>query len=210
MSVIQHLINGEPVTDSGRTADVFNPSTGGDSRCRWPTAQPSSRRSPPPTPHFRPGATRRRPSALRSCSASGSCSRNTRRDRRSSSPRSTARCYDDALGEFQRGIEVVEYACAAPELLKGEHAKNVGPAIDSWSESSRSAWWPASRRSISRQWCRCGCSRWRSCAAILRTEALGAGPERLARDRAAVSARRACRMACSTWLTATSKRSTRC
>jgi len=41
---------------------------------------------------------------------------------------------DDALGELQRGIEVVEYACAAPELLKGEHAKNVGPAIDSWSE----------------------------------------------------------------------------
>jgi malonate-semialdehyde dehydrogenase (acetylating)/methylmalonate-semialdehyde dehydrogenase len=40
----------------------------------------------------------------------------------------------DALGELQRGIEVVEYACGAPELLKGEHSKNVGPAIDSWSE----------------------------------------------------------------------------
>ncbi|MFT5131926.1 MAG: malonate-semialdehyde dehydrogenase (acetylating)/methylmalonate-semialdehyde dehydrogenase [Gammaproteobacteria bacterium] len=41
---------------------------------------------------------------------------------------------DDARGEFIRGIEVVEYACAAPELLKGEHSRNVGPAIDSWSE----------------------------------------------------------------------------
>jgi malonate-semialdehyde dehydrogenase (acetylating)/methylmalonate-semialdehyde dehydrogenase len=40
----------------------------------------------------------------------------------------------DAMGEFQRGVEVVEYACGAPELLKGEHSKNVGPAIDSWSE----------------------------------------------------------------------------
>ena len=40
----------------------------------------------------------------------------------------------DALGEFQRGVEVVEYACGAPEFLKGEHSKNVGPAIDSWSE----------------------------------------------------------------------------
>jgi malonate-semialdehyde dehydrogenase (acetylating)/methylmalonate-semialdehyde dehydrogenase len=28
----------------------------------------------------------------------------------------------------------VEYASYAPELLKGEHSKNVGPAIDSWSE----------------------------------------------------------------------------
>lgn len=41
---------------------------------------------------------------------------------------------DDALGEFKRGIEVVEYACGAPELLKGEHSKNVGPSIDSWSD----------------------------------------------------------------------------
>ncbi len=41
---------------------------------------------------------------------------------------------DDALGEFMRGVEVVEYACAATEFLKGEHSKNVGPAIDSWSE----------------------------------------------------------------------------
>lgn len=40
----------------------------------------------------------------------------------------------DAAGELQRGIENVEYASYAPELLKGEHSKNVGPAIDSWSE----------------------------------------------------------------------------
>ncbi|WP_151704405.1 CoA-acylating methylmalonate-semialdehyde dehydrogenase [Nitrincola alkalilacustris] len=40
----------------------------------------------------------------------------------------------DAMGELQRGIENVEYACYAPELLKGEHSKNVGPSIDSWSE----------------------------------------------------------------------------
>jgi malonate-semialdehyde dehydrogenase (acetylating)/methylmalonate-semialdehyde dehydrogenase len=40
----------------------------------------------------------------------------------------------DAAGELQRGIENVEYACGAPELLKGEHSNNVGPNIDSWSE----------------------------------------------------------------------------
>jgi malonate-semialdehyde dehydrogenase (acetylating)/methylmalonate-semialdehyde dehydrogenase len=40
----------------------------------------------------------------------------------------------DALGELQRGIENVEYACGAPELLKGEHSVNVGPGIDAWSE----------------------------------------------------------------------------
>jgi len=40
----------------------------------------------------------------------------------------------DAHGELQRGIENVEYASYAPELLKGEHSRNVGPGIDSWSE----------------------------------------------------------------------------
>ncbi len=41
---------------------------------------------------------------------------------------------DDAMGEFVRGIEVVEYACGIPELLKGEYSKNVGPGLDSWTE----------------------------------------------------------------------------
>jgi len=41
---------------------------------------------------------------------------------------------DDARGELIRGIEVVEYACGISELLKGEHSKNAGPEIDSWSE----------------------------------------------------------------------------
>lgn len=41
---------------------------------------------------------------------------------------------DDARGELGRGIEVVEYACGISELLKGEHSKNAGPEIDSWSE----------------------------------------------------------------------------
>ncbi len=40
----------------------------------------------------------------------------------------------DAHGELQRGIENVEYASYAPQLLKGEHSRNVGPGIDSWSE----------------------------------------------------------------------------
>lgn len=40
----------------------------------------------------------------------------------------------DSLGELQRGIENVEYATYAPEILKGEHSKNVGTGVDSWSE----------------------------------------------------------------------------
>jgi malonate-semialdehyde dehydrogenase (acetylating)/methylmalonate-semialdehyde dehydrogenase len=40
----------------------------------------------------------------------------------------------DALGEVVRGIEVVDFACGIPHLLKGEFSRNVGPDIDSWSD----------------------------------------------------------------------------
>jgi len=36
----------------------------------------------------------------------------------------------DAAGSLQRGIEVVEFACGAPHLVKGEHAEDVGRGID--------------------------------------------------------------------------------
>ena len=38
--------------------------------------------------------------------------------------------HEDALGEVTRGIEVVEFACAAPTLLKGEFSQNVGGDVD--------------------------------------------------------------------------------
>jgi malonate-semialdehyde dehydrogenase (acetylating)/methylmalonate-semialdehyde dehydrogenase len=39
----------------------------------------------------------------------------------------------DAKGEVQRGLEVVEFATAAPTLLKGEFTENVATNVDSWS-----------------------------------------------------------------------------
>src|SRR5690606_22701823 len=39
----------------------------------------------------------------------------------------------DARGEVTRGIEVVEFACGIPHLLKGEFSDSVGTNIDSWS-----------------------------------------------------------------------------
>ena len=40
---------------------------------------------------------------------------------------------DDAKGSVTRGLEVVEFACGIPHLLKGEYSQNVGSEIDSWS-----------------------------------------------------------------------------
>ena len=41
---------------------------------------------------------------------------------------------EDAKGEVIRGIEVVEFACGIPHLLRGDYTRNVGPAIDSYSD----------------------------------------------------------------------------
>jgi malonate-semialdehyde dehydrogenase (acetylating)/methylmalonate-semialdehyde dehydrogenase len=40
---------------------------------------------------------------------------------------------DDAKGEITRGMEVVEFACGIPQLLKGEYSEQVSRDIDSWS-----------------------------------------------------------------------------
>ena len=41
--------------------------------------------------------------------------------------------YEDARGSLIRGLEVVEYACGIPQMLKGEFTENVGKNVDSWS-----------------------------------------------------------------------------
>ena len=39
----------------------------------------------------------------------------------------------DARGEVTRGLEIVEFACGIPQLMKGEYSDAIGRGIDSWS-----------------------------------------------------------------------------
>ena len=39
----------------------------------------------------------------------------------------------DAKGDIQRGLEVVEFACGIPHLMKGEYTESAGPGIDVYS-----------------------------------------------------------------------------
>jgi len=41
--------------------------------------------------------------------------------------------FEDAKGSVTRGLEVVEFACGIPHLLRGDFTENVGRGIDSWS-----------------------------------------------------------------------------
>ena len=40
---------------------------------------------------------------------------------------------EDAKGDIQRGLEVIEFACGIPQALKGEYTQGAGPGIDVYS-----------------------------------------------------------------------------
>ena len=47
--------------------------------------------------------------------------------------REHGKVFSDAKGEIVRGLEVVEFACGIPHLLKGEYTEQIGGGIDAWS-----------------------------------------------------------------------------
>src|SRR3546814_6007189 len=40
--------------------------------------------------------------------------------------------FSDAQGELARGIDIVEYACGIPQLLKGDYTEQVATGLDNW------------------------------------------------------------------------------
>ncbi|WP_155402398.1 aldehyde dehydrogenase family protein, partial [Ralstonia solanacearum] len=46
--------------------------------------------------------------------------------------REHGKVFSDAKGEVTRGIEVVEFACGVPNLLKTDFTDNIGGGIDNW------------------------------------------------------------------------------
>ena len=60
------------------------------------------------------------------------------------------------LKVLTRGLEVVEFACGIPQLLKGDFTENVGTNVDSWS-TRQPLGVCALHLLIFQQWYRCGC-----------------------------------------------------
>ena len=132
---IQHLIDGQLVAGGTRLADVFNPATGQAEKrvlladkhtveqaiASAQAAYPAWRATPP----LKRARVMSKLKTLLEDNAEQLCALLTAEH---------GKVLSDSMGELQRGIENVEYASYAPELLKGEHSKNVGPSMDSWSE----------------------------------------------------------------------------
>ncbi|MDZ5604426.1 CoA-acylating methylmalonate-semialdehyde dehydrogenase [Pseudomonas sp. RP23018S] len=135
MSIVQHLIDGQMVSNGGRTADVFNPATGQVTGKVELASQATVQQ------------------AIDSAAAAYPAWRNTPPAKRAQVmfrfkqlleqheaqiaqliSQEHGKTLEDAAGELKRGIENVEFACAAPEILKGEYSRNVGPNIDAWSD----------------------------------------------------------------------------
>src|SRR3990167_679787 len=135
MTIVNHLIHGELTAGTGRSADVFNPSTGAATkkvamadRATMQLAIDSAKSAFP--------ARRNTPPAKRAHVMFRFKQLMEQHEATISKLISEehGKTLEDAAGELKRGIENVEFACAAPEILKGEYSRNVGPNIDAWSD----------------------------------------------------------------------------
>ncbi|KJV33642.1 methylmalonate-semialdehyde dehydrogenase [Aquitalea magnusonii] len=135
MSTIAHLINGELVQQTGRSTPVFNPSLGKPVREVALADQAILRAAIDSAkaafPEWRKTPPAKRAQVMFRFKQLLEANRDKIAQLISEEHGKTL---EDAVGELQRGIENVEYACGVPELLKGEYNRNVGPNIDSWSD----------------------------------------------------------------------------
>jgi malonate-semialdehyde dehydrogenase (acetylating)/methylmalonate-semialdehyde dehydrogenase len=135
MQTLGNFINGELVAStSERTAAVYNPATGEQSKFvslsssdETNTAIAAAAAAFPAwskTPPLRRARVMFRFKALLETHAEALAQIITEEH---------GKVLSDAMGEFTRGLEVVEFACGIPHLLKGEHSLNVGGGVDSYS-----------------------------------------------------------------------------
>ncbi|WP_127751597.1 CoA-acylating methylmalonate-semialdehyde dehydrogenase [Devosia sp. 1566] len=135
MRLIENAVAGKRYISSGRRVPVFNPATGEQS-AELPLSTPNeldaavqAAKAAQPvwgnTPPMKRARIMFRYKALLDQHAD-ELAREISREH--------GKVHDDALGEVARGIDCVEFACGIPQLLKGEFSRNVGPAIDSYSE----------------------------------------------------------------------------
>jgi malonate-semialdehyde dehydrogenase (acetylating)/methylmalonate-semialdehyde dehydrogenase len=135
MREIGHFIGGHAVAgESGRFADVFNPALGEVSG-RVALASPAEVDRAVETAAAAWPAWAATP-PLRRARVMFRFKELLERDRKELAQIITSehgKVLSDAEGEVQRGLEVVEFACGIPHLLKGEYTEAVGTGIDAWS-----------------------------------------------------------------------------
>jgi malonate-semialdehyde dehydrogenase (acetylating)/methylmalonate-semialdehyde dehydrogenase len=135
MKLIEHFVDGKKfLGDSKRTSDVFNPATG-DKIADVKLASITDVNNAVESAKKAFGAWSNKPPLLRSrvmFKFKELIEKNSD-ELTKLIVEEHGKVYEDAKGSLTRGLEVVEYACGIPQVLKGEFTENVGTNVDSWS-----------------------------------------------------------------------------
>jgi len=135
VATIAHWIGGraEPATPE-RWGDVFNPATGArTARVAFADAAVIDRAVAVATDAARGWSRTSLAARTRILFAFRELLERRKKDIAAILTREHGKVLSDALGEVNRGLEVVEFACGLPQLVKGEFSENVSTEVDSYS-----------------------------------------------------------------------------
>jgi malonate-semialdehyde dehydrogenase (acetylating) / methylmalonate-semialdehyde dehydrogenase len=133
LATVSFWINGKPAAPAGRTGEVFNPATGqvtkrvgfADSKVIDAAANAAAAAFP----EWRDTPPLRRARIMQEFLA---LLKKNQKELAEIVTDEHGKTLADAMGSVQRGIEVVEFACGIPHLLKGEYSENVGTQVDTY------------------------------------------------------------------------------
>ena len=130
---IQHFIDGAVVKGtSGRTKDVFNPATGEVARQVALASKAEVRAAVESAARALPGWAATPPAKRAQVMFKFRELLIKNHDRLAEAvSMEHGKTFDDANGEVARGLDVVEFVCGIPHLLKGEYSDNVAAGVDS-------------------------------------------------------------------------------
>ncbi|MCZ7630844.1 MAG: aldehyde dehydrogenase family protein [Microthrixaceae bacterium] len=132
VTTIDHWLDGKPAEGTGtRTAEVFDPATGAVSAH---ARLASERDVDTAVSSARAAFTQWRGASLSKRTAVLFAMREIVSERRRELAEvitaQHGKVLGDALGEVQRGLEVIEFACGIPHQLKGSHSEQVSTNVD--------------------------------------------------------------------------------
>ena len=132
---IPHWIGGEPLEDAGpRVGDVYDPASGEvAARVPFASSQIVERAVENAREAFEQWRTSSLVTRARIMFAYRALLDAHRDDVASVITSEHGKVHSDAMGEVARGLEVVDFACGIPHLLKGEFSPNVSTGVDSYS-----------------------------------------------------------------------------
>jgi malonate-semialdehyde dehydrogenase (acetylating)/methylmalonate-semialdehyde dehydrogenase len=124
-------IDGKPVVPQGRMGEVYNPATGRVTKrvpyCGEEVIDKAVQAAAAALPAWRDASILRRARVMQRFLV---LLQQHQKEIATLITQEHGKTLPDATGSVQRGIEVVEFACGIPQLLKGEYSENVGTAVD--------------------------------------------------------------------------------